>query len=231
MQAIGPPQRPGDIEAPLQELPRARSLGNGTQVWFVRHAEVAAKYHDMAYGSMDVELSEAGVGQTEAMARAFEGIEVHRILSSDLVRARSLGEGIARATGSPIQTTELLREMNRGDWQGLSKTEFVQNWTRDARNYWNDPYHWHTPAGEGDSLLFERAYPLLSATLEGMKGETLVVTAHGQLIRVLISRFLGFQVPESYAYYLDPAHATRLVDSPSGWELVDRNLSPEQVGV
>lgn len=229
MKAIGPPARPASVPLPQQELPRATSHGKGLRLWFVRHAEVAARHHEVAYGSMNVELSEEGERQTARMGEAFASISVDRILSSDLDRARLMGEAISRATGTPVEPHAGLREMDRGDWQGMPKQEFIDLWHAQAETYWEDPYHWHTPNGEGDHLLFQRAYPLLSDPIaEGADG-TLVVTAHGQLIRVLISRFLGLSVPDSYAYYPDPAHGTCLLDSPDGWELIERNLSPEQV--
>jgi broad specificity phosphatase PhoE len=230
MKAIGPPAIPEGITTPTLELPRAKSHGRGIHLWFVRHAEVAEKYHDMAYGSMNVELSERGQEQTARMARAFGKVTVDRIMSSHLDRARVMGEGIAASTGAPMETSENLREMDRGDWQGLKKSVFIDNWHGDAANYWKDPYHWHVPNGEGDSRLFERAYPLLAEAIEQQTSGTLLITAHGQLIRILISRFLGLSVPDSYEYYPDPAHATCLEDTPAGWTLLKRNLSPDEVG-
>ncbi len=229
MKAIGPPERPASIPLPTQDLPRAKSHGKGLRLWFVRHAEVAARYHEMAYGSMNVELSEEGQQQTARMGEAFRHIPVARILSSDLDRARVMGEAISAATGVPVESHVGLREMNRGDWQGIPKVDFIEFWHKQAATYWRDPYRWHAPGGEGDELLFKRAYPLLADPIESGADGILVVTAHGQLIRVLLSRFLGLSVPESYDYYPDPAHGTCLVDGPDGWELVARNLSPEQV--
>ena len=229
MKAIGPPPLPAGWNAPELELPRAASLGQGTQLWFVRHAEVAERWHDTAYGSMNVELSERGEEQTLAMEAAFREVPLQRVLSSDLDRALRMGEGVARATGAPITISESLREMDRGDWQGMPKSEFVALWEADAESYWSDPYRWHVPAGEGDQRLFERAYPLVEEALAAAPGSSIAITAHGQLIRVLISRFLGLDVPQSYDYYPDPAHATCLVDGASGWELLARNRAPQEL--
>jgi broad specificity phosphatase PhoE len=229
MKAIGPPPPPPGYVPSTDGLPQARSRGLGTRLWLVRHAEVAERWHDMAYGSMDVELSEKGLRDTLEMAAAFEGVSVEGVLSSDLDRARRLGSKIAEATGASLVTTPQLREMNRGAWQGLSKAEFTENWIAEADRYWRDPFRWHTPEGEGDERLFARAWPAVEAALEPLEAGQLVVTAHGQLIRVLISRALGVSVPESYGYYLDPAHASCLVDGPTGWTLAARNLGPHEL--
>jgi broad specificity phosphatase PhoE len=229
MKAIGPPPLPDGWEAPNLDLPRARSLGLGRKLWFVRHAEVAERWHETAYGSMNVELSPNGQEQTRAMARAFKGMELERILSSDLDRARLMGEGIAEACGAPIETSEQLREMDRGEWQGLDKSRFIELWQEDAQSYWTNPFTWHVPGGEGDQILFQRAYPLLEEALSEATDKPLVVTAHGQLIRVLISRFLGLSVPAGYEHYPDPAHGTCLVDGPKGWEMKRSNQSPAEL--
>jgi broad specificity phosphatase PhoE len=228
MQAIGPPPRPDDY-APRGDLPRAASRGDGTRLWLVRHAEVAERWHETAYGAMDVELSERGEAQTRAMAAAFDGRRLDRVLASDLERARRMGEGIARATGAPVEATHALREMHRGEWQGLSKADFGARWRAEGARYWSDPYRWAAPGGEGDALLWERAWPAVEPALLAHAGGDLLVAAHGQLIRVLTSRALGLDVPESYELYLDPAHAHLVVDAPGGWRLEARNLPAEAV--
>jgi broad specificity phosphatase PhoE len=197
----------------------------------VRHAEVAARWHETAYGCLDVELSERGLEDTRSLGEAFRGQAVDAVLCSDLARARRLGEAIAEATGAPLRATPALREMNRGAWQGLPKSEFIDNWRADAERYWRDPFRWHTPGGEGDELLFARAWPTVEDALGRVSGGELVVAAHGQLIRVLISRALLLSVPESYEFYLDPAHATCLVDGPQGWRLEARNLGARELAL
>jgi len=229
VKAIEPPPLPEGWQAPALDLPRALSRGRENEIWFVRHGEVARRWHALAYGCLDVELSEHGREQTQAMAEAFAGLEIARVLSSDLSRARLMGESIAAATGAPLTLSDRLREMNRGDWQGLDKGEFTRRWQAQAEVYWSQPYTWHVPGGEGDQALFERAYPELDTALEASPGGRLVVTAHGQLIRVLISRFLGLDVPASYAHYPGPARATCLVDGEGGWRLGARDRAAHEL--
>lgn len=178
---------------------------------------------------MDVPLSERGRAATQAMARAFERVDVSSVLASDLERAAELGAGIAGAGEAPLRHDPRLREMHRGSWQGRPKSEFRALWDAQAEAYWRDPYRWHVPDGEGDELIFERAWPAVQAGLEEVAAGTLVIAAHGQLIRVVVGRLLGLDAPASYAYSLDPAHAHLLVDEPGGWNLVARNVGPEGV--
>jgi hypothetical protein len=56
------------------------------------------------------------------------------------------------------------------------------------------------------------------------------VTAHANLIRVLIGRALGASVEESYRYASAPAGASLLVASPEGWRLERFSVSDPSEG-
>jgi broad specificity phosphatase PhoE len=63
-------------------------------------------------------LSERGLRQADAVGRRMAAMPVHAIVSSDLERAAMTAQAIARHTGLPVQTTELLQERNFGDLRG-----------------------------------------------------------------------------------------------------------------
>ncbi|MCB9913669.1 MAG: histidine phosphatase family protein [Planctomycetes bacterium] len=229
MQLIGPPPRPADAPPPLPALPAQVGLGGGARLWLVRHAEVEARWHDVAYGAMDVALSAAGLAATARLGAAFEGRAVSLVVASDLDRAARLGRAIAAAGRAPLRLDAALREMHRGAWQGKPKGEFRALWDADAASYWRDPYAWHVPDGEGDALIFARAWPVLASALAEVGAGTLVVAAHGQLIRVVSGRLLGLGAPESYAWAPSPAHAHLFVDAPGGWGVGAQDVDADGV--
>ena len=105
-------------------------------MWLVRHAQVDEAFHSIAYGSRDVALSEEGLANTRAMAASFAGLPVTAVLSSDLERALSMGRGVAAATGAPLRATPSLREIDRGEWQGIERDDFHERWLASAEAYW-----------------------------------------------------------------------------------------------
>ena len=229
MQSLTPPAPfPGALPTPVPPPP-APGLGDGARLWLVRHAEVEKRYHDVAYGALDVQLSAEGLVSTARMGRAFGKVDVSLVLASDLERAWKLGKAIAEASGAPIRSEVALREIDRGEWQGRPRSEFIENWRAQSELYWSDPYRWRTPGGEGDEMVFTRAWPKIAEGLERVDGGTLVVAAHGQLIRVLLGRALNLTVPESYDYCLGPAHATLLVDEEKSWRIAARNVGPDGI--
>ena len=107
MQAIGPPPPPPGYQPSADGLPRAPHSGSGSRLWLVRHAEVAERWHEVAYGSMDVELSEAGERATRQLARAFASQEVSAVLASEWHENAPLTVLQARAAGVPVIASDV----------------------------------------------------------------------------------------------------------------------------
>ena len=138
MRLIQPPPRPAGLPDPPVP-PAAPRHGGGGRVWLVRHAQVARDQHAMAYGASDVPLSPEGEEATRALAARFAGAPVRAIHSSDLARALAMGRAFAAATGAPLTLDPALREIDRGEWTGIPKAEFVERWHARAGEYWHDP--------------------------------------------------------------------------------------------
>lgn len=213
---------PADPTAPPR--PPAASPGGGGRVWLVRHAEVHGDWHHRAYGGLDVPLSERGEADTRAVAASFAGAPLARVASSHLVRARTLGEAIARESGAPLHVDERLREISRGAWQGLPAAEFRARWEADRERFLADPWTWKGHGGESDADVAARAWPALAEHAEAARGRELAVAAHYNVIRVLVTRALGLGSRESFTFQSLPAHATCLVAEDGGWRLLAANL-------
>lgn len=223
MRIIAPPPFPIPDEHGPRPAPEP-APGSGTRIWLVRHAEVHADWHQRAYGNTDVPLSEAGIEQTRSMSASFGGVPLDLVVASQLARARAMGEGIARASGAPLAIDERLREIWRGEWQGLPSSEFRRRWELEREVFLADPWNWRGHGGESDAQVFARAWPALLEALARARGGTLALASHYNVIRVLVTRALGWRAHESFAFQNDPAHAALLVDAPGGWQLAGRNL-------
>ena len=216
---------PFEIDESVPAQPAAAAPGTGTRVWLVRHADVAAQWHGHAYGNLDVPLSERGEQQTQALGEAFRDVALAQVHSSDLSRARAMGSAIAQATQAPLRLDPRLREIWRGEWQGLSSSEFRRRWELDRQEFMRDPWNWKGHRGESDADVFDRAWPALLESVHAHAGKRIALTSHYNVIRVLASRALGLNPRESFGFVTDPAHAVLLIDAPQGWQLVAHNLA------
>lgn len=230
---IAAPTLPDDPDAP-RPTP-APALGTGTRVWLVRHADVHDDWQERAYGALDVPLSDAGLRQTEAMSRRFGEVNVASVASSNLMRALRMGTGIAEVARAPLSIDARLREVSRGEWQGLPTAEFRARWAADAQNFRADPWHWKAHKGESDADLFARGWPVvlqrIRERVESAHAGDVVIASHFNLIRALVTGALGWPGHTSFGFRTETARACLLVDMPAGWALAARNVDdPRTVG-
>src|SRR5258708_5918055 len=169
MRIIAPPPFPIPDAAGQRPAPEPGPR-SATRIWLLRHAEVHADWHARAYGNTDVPLSEAGEQQTRALSSSFSGLRLDLVVSSQLVRARAMGEAIARASGAPLAIDERLREIWRGEWQGLPASEFRRGWDLEREAFLADPWHRKGPPGESEADAFRPPWPARRGGLRPARG-------------------------------------------------------------
>ncbi len=229
---IRSPEVRDDPAAPPPE--RAASLGTKARVWLVRHADVHDDWQQKAYGNLDVPLSERGIGETRAVVEAFATIPLALVASSPLQRALLLGRGLADVAHAPLRIDERLREVWRGDWQGLSVDEFRARWHAQAAAFAADPWNWKGHGGESDADIWARAWAALTETVRAATSEkglatTVALASHFNVIRVLVTRMAGLRASQSFAFRNDTARASLLVDGEAGWALVRSNVPANEI--
>lgn len=214
------PRFPGD--PPREPAPGPKS---GVRVWLVRHGEVDKAFAEHAYGSRDVPLSPRGEEQTRAAAEALAADEIQRIVTSPLQRAQSLGEAIATRSGGELRIDPRLGEVDRGEWQGLGRSEYLARWEEQAEEYWNDPAHWRGHGGESEADLCTRTWAAFEEATSGVS--RLVIAAHRNVVRSILACALGLPYGQSHALSLDPIHGALLKGGESGWTLIRFGAGPE----
>ncbi|MGJ9413047.1 histidine phosphatase family protein [Aeromicrobium sp. CF4.19] len=160
-----------------------------------RHGQTAWNIERRVQGQTDTELDDTGREQARSAAARLASLEPTRIVASDLKRARHTAAELARLTGVGIELDVRLREMNFGEREGLT---WPESWERfpdlmKAMLANEDP---RFPGAETHAEAGARLAEALTEALETVPdGGTLVVVAHGAVLRVGTAMFLGF--PES----------------------------------
>lgn len=156
-----------------------------TTLYFVRHGESESNAARLFTGHLDSPLTETGRQQARAVAEALATVQVDRVVSSDLSRARDTAGEIAARHGLPVETDVALREIDLGEMAGKS--------IDDARAHpdWNEDGFVQWPGGESLDAVFDRAFAMIRRIVHGSPGKTVVVVGHGGVTRILVSHFLG----------------------------------------
>ena len=169
----------------------------GARVLLLRHAETAAP--DRFHGAeSDVPLGPRGVEQAEAIARGLVALGPTALYCSAMLRARQTAEAIARRLGLEAVALPELHERTMGPLSGMPLAE---GWDRyiAAMEAWKagDLAAAHE-GGESYLQIRDRVVPPVVALARAHMGRTIVVVAHGMVIRVLLSSLLEGQGPEAF---------------------------------
>ncbi len=164
-----------------------------TRVYGIRHGETAWNATGRWQGHAPVPLNDTGQAQARQLAawlaRSDEHIDV--IYSSDLKRAWQTAEAIASALGLPVLPDRRLREVDLGEWQGLTSAE-AEAW--DAERYAAFKADWYTvptPGGESRNELKARVRAAFDEITARHRGQSIALVTHGGTLGMLIESLFG----------------------------------------
>jgi glucosyl-3-phosphoglycerate phosphatase len=169
-------------------------------VLLVRHGQTTWNASQRWQGWADVALNAIGEHQAEAgaiaLARGLRNVPV-RVVSSDLMRARSTADALASALKVEVEAVlPDLRERNVGDWSGKTTDEINELWPGQLEA-WRDGQLDSTPNGEREDVLLARTGGALESLARlATSGDCAVVAVtHGGVIRTLTREFGGTPRP------------------------------------
>lgn len=165
-------------------------------VW--RHGRTPWNAEQRFQGQTDVPLDSVGLAQAARAAKALARLHPHRIVSSDLSRARSTADALAALTGLPVHEDPRFRETFAGEWQGLTRTELEERFG-DELLLWSAGAGVRPGGGETRREVADRMVEAIGVALSEVgAGQTLVVATHGGAARAAIGALLGLP-PEHWA--------------------------------
>jgi len=169
------------------------------RVYLLRHGQVKGYENFPVYGQTDVDLTEIGVLQMKQMAERLSLIEPKAIYSSDLKRSATGARLIARYHDVPLYFLPELREMDFGDWEGLTLSEIRHNFPEELQKREKDLINYKAP-GEGESIadLSERIETVFERIRAEQKGNDIVIAAHGAVNRVILCKALGLDLDRMF---------------------------------
>ncbi|MBL4890546.1 MAG: 2,3-bisphosphoglycerate-dependent phosphoglycerate mutase [Rhizobiaceae bacterium] len=171
---------------------------NGTLV-LVRHGQSEWNLKNLFTGWRDPDLTELGVeeaikgGDLLAKYLADHNLKFDIAFTSVLIRAQRTCQFILDGVGqSDLETIEdqALNERNYGDLSGLNKDDARKKWGDEQVHIWRRSYDIPPPGDDGESLkdTGARVWPYYMQEIlpRVMRGETVLVAAHGNSLRSLV---------------------------------------------
>lgn len=168
------------------------------KLYLVRHGEVLWNRERPAYcGVTDLELNGEGRRQAERIAARLAGVHLEAVYSSDLRRARDTAAAIAARHGLNPVADPAFREVDYGEWEGVSEEDVRHQWADRYRAWREDAAHVRIPGGETFSELRDRFVPAVIAVMERHADGNVALVAHKAANRVFLCDVLGLS-PSAY---------------------------------
>lgn len=161
-----------------------------TLIGVIRHGETLWNRVGRWQGHAPVPLNEEGHAQATILAEHLAPLagEIAAIYSSDLLRSMQTAAPIAERLGIPLFPEPRLREIDLGEWQGLTSNE-IRAWDADRfAAVQADPLHTPRPGGESLSDVAARGAAALEDIARKHAGGHVLVVTHGGMIRTLLHR-------------------------------------------
>ena len=157
----------------------------------LRHGESQWNLENRFTGWVDVPLSPRGIQEATHAGEKLCSFKFDRAFTSVLARATETLRLVLDTIGQtaiPIEKDKALNERMYGELQGLNKDETVKKYGEAQVKIWRRSYDVPPPGGESLKDTAERVLPYYEQTIKPylLKGETILVAAHGNSLRALI---------------------------------------------
>jgi probable phosphoglycerate mutase len=169
----------------------------GTRLLLARHAETSAP--DRFHGAeSDVGLSDRGVFQAERLGLWLTDRAANALYSSSMRRAALTAACIGRACNlQPVPITGL-HERKIGPLSGKSRDEGWAIYAGTKDRWIAGDLEYTHPGGESYGDIRRRVVPIIEDLGRRHRGDTIMVVAHGVVIRVLLTSLISGLTPADF---------------------------------
>jgi 2,3-bisphosphoglycerate-dependent phosphoglycerate mutase len=158
-----------------------------------RHGQSEWNLKNLFTGWKDPGLTDLGIEEARNAGRRLKemGIQFDIAFTSDLSRAQRTCKLILEEIGQPDLKTianQALNERDYGDLSGLNKDDARARWGEEQVHIWRRSYDVPPPGGESlkDTVARVLPYYIREILPRVMRGERVLVAAHGNSLRALV---------------------------------------------
>ena len=156
-------------------------------VILVRHGQSTTNVQKVFTGQLNAMLTPMGVEQAERMARYVAQYPVEKIYASSLTRAVETAQPICRLLDCTMETSDDLREIYAGAWEGLSFEEVAERYP-DTYALWRQDFgNAHPNGGESCRQVYDRVVKAFRHIMDNAPEKVICIVSHAIPIRMIES--------------------------------------------
>ncbi len=160
------------------------------KIYLTRHGQTEWNLQKRMQGWFDSPLTQEGQQAAIALGRRLAQIPFSAIYASSSGRTVDTAKFICCERQMPIFFKQQLREINVGEWQGLTDGEIKQTYPEQYHHYYNHPTAYKSEEGETFEDVLQRVLPLIKDLIEDYEDdEPVLIVTHAVVKKLLIAHF------------------------------------------
>lgn len=165
-----------------------------TELLLIRHGETEWNKIGKFQGSTDIDLSEEGRSQAKLLRERIQN-DFDSIYASPLSRAYETAEIIAAGSGKKIIIANDIREINFGEWEGLTIKDISTKYSDVFISWKKDKLEGKFIGGDlSTANAAKRAKNCILDIVKKNKGNKIIIVAHGGIIKAGIIGLFNFDM-------------------------------------
>jgi broad specificity phosphatase PhoE len=174
----------------------------------IRHGRTDWNDERRVMGTNPVPLNDAGREMVEALAAHLEGEGIAAVYTGTLERAMETARILASRWGVELIEEERLNESAFEDWTGMTYSELESD--RQFELYVTRPTESSFSRGEGMAEIQQRALAVIDRIASEARGEKTALVSHADVIKPVITRYLGMDLDAMHRLAVANASVTLL---------------------
>lgn len=128
------------------------------KLFLIRHGETDWNIKGKIQGNCDIELNDNGIKQAEELSNKIleDKYKFSKIYSSPQRRAVKTAEILSKVTNMEYISIEGLKEINLGEWEGLSWAEVKEKYPKEYKEWYANRRYTKPPKGESYQDMLQR---------------------------------------------------------------------------
>lgn len=168
-----------------------------TRLILVRHAITTDNQESRLSGHIDSNVSEDGKKQIDKLTAYLENIEIDKIFTTTSSRTKDTVKKIACLKNIEIIEKDTLKEINFGDFEGVTFKEIKNNNPEEFEKMVNNGYNYKYPNGESLIETYTRVAKEIDEIILENVDKNILICSHGGTIRNIITHLIS----KSYEYH------------------------------
>ncbi|WP_099188747.1 histidine phosphatase family protein [Tepidibacter mesophilus] len=158
---------------------------------FIRHGLTLDNESMRLSGFIDSKLSDIGKNQAKQTSIRLKNEKIDLIYSSPLKRAMNTAREISRIKNISINVCDEFKEMNFGDFEGLTFQEIESNYKEEYERLKNESFEYSFPNGENMIGFHDRISNKIDDIIKNNDGKTVLIVSHAGVIRACLSHLIS----------------------------------------